>query len=211
MLTTHRHTEAAGFVCENCGKETPFPLFCAGCGTSFPERRGLNLFARISVPRSFFLEADLLDRREVELSRLLHPDLFVGREGSLQDLSLSLQSALNEALAILRDPFARAEYLLRLEGGAEMLQNRSLPPLFLQEQMALREELHDGVTPARREEIRKEARRRLRAVEEEMGARFARREGGDGDPHLPEEIRTLLNQVKYLQNILRLCREAKDA
>lgn len=212
MTTTHRHSEAPGFTCENCGRTMLFAPYCAACDTVYPERRGLDLFDRIGLPRTFFLDPDLLDRREVEISRQVHPDRFVGREGRA-DLAVSFQASLNEALRVLREPFARAEYLLSLapEYASELRDSRALPDGFLAAQLELREELDGGASEARVQEIRRRARRDLQEVEARVGEHFRLMESGEGDPRaLRAEVRLLLNQVKYFQNVQRAARGESD-
>jgi len=49
-------------------------------------------------------------------SRKLHPDRFAAKPQAEQDAALAASSALNDAYRTLRDPIARTEYLLSLEG-----------------------------------------------------------------------------------------------
>jgi molecular chaperone HscB len=76
-----------------------------------------NHFERLGIPRRFSVDLSDLERAYLTLSRSVHPDYHLA--GSDNDLaaSLDLSASLNESYNILRDPFARAEYLLSLEGG----------------------------------------------------------------------------------------------
>jgi molecular chaperone HscB len=57
-----------------------------------------------------------LEREMYALSRKLHPDLYVRASEQEQHWSLEQSSKLNDAYRTLRDPIARTEYLLKLEG-----------------------------------------------------------------------------------------------
>src|SRR5947208_15229738 len=77
-------------------------------------------------------------------SLAFHPDYHSA--GSSADLaaSLELSAAVNEAYNTLRDPFARAEYLLRLEGGPSAAEQKQMPPAFLAEMLEARERIEDA-------------------------------------------------------------------
>ncbi len=59
-----------------------------------------------------------LTRRFHELSRRFHPDRFGVADAATQTIALQNAALVNDAYRTLRDPFARAEYLLRRERGA---------------------------------------------------------------------------------------------
>ena len=56
-----------------------------------------------------------LTRRFRELSRLYHPDRWATADVKTQTTALDSSALVNDAYRTLRDPFARAEYLLRRE------------------------------------------------------------------------------------------------
>jgi molecular chaperone HscB len=65
-------------------------------------------------------EADL-QKRFYELSRRHHPDFHQGGSPDEQARSLEASARINAAYRILRDPVRRVEYLVRLEGGIEVV------------------------------------------------------------------------------------------
>ena len=73
-----------------------------------------------------------LERRFYRLSRELHPDRFTRGTHAEQERSLEASAVLNDAYRTLRDPIARAEYLLkRLELAADSPQAEPAPPELL--------------------------------------------------------------------------------
>lgn len=71
-----------------------------------------------------------LTRRFHELSRRYHPDRWATADADIQTAALESSALVNDAFRTLRDPFARAEYLLRRERGAKPddLKDASKPP-----------------------------------------------------------------------------------
>ena len=58
-----------------------------------------------------------LTRRFHELSRQYHPDRWATADAATQTAALDASALINDAYRTLKDPFARAEYLLRRERG----------------------------------------------------------------------------------------------
>jgi molecular chaperone HscB len=87
-----------------------------------------------------------IERRFRSLSRQFHPDFFYNAEPAERRASLERSSYLNDAYRTLRQPIARVEYLLQLEGlaprGPEEAA-KQVPPALLEEVFALNEELDE--------------------------------------------------------------------
>lgn len=101
-----------------------------------------NYFALFDLPVGFDLDTQLLASRYRELQRVAHPDRHA--QGSAQERRLAVQRAghINDAFATLKDPLARARYLLGLHGVTSAPgQEASTDPAFLMEQLELREAL----------------------------------------------------------------------
>jgi molecular chaperone HscB len=76
----------------------------------------LDHFARFGLERGWKLDRDALERRYLERSRRYHPDRFVGADASTRRAALEHSAAINAGYRTLRDPVARAEYLVKLGG-----------------------------------------------------------------------------------------------
>jgi molecular chaperone HscB len=76
----------------------------------------LNYFEFFSLPPKLEIDTAALEKSFYALSRRLHPDRFPGKSATEQDAALRESSLLNDAYRTLRDPIARTEYLLKLEG-----------------------------------------------------------------------------------------------
>ncbi|MES2459117.1 MAG: Fe-S protein assembly co-chaperone HscB, partial [Armatimonadota bacterium] len=58
-----------------------------------------------------------LTRRFHDLSRIYHPDRWATADAETQTAALDSAALVNDAYRTLKDPFTRAEYLLRRERG----------------------------------------------------------------------------------------------
>jgi molecular chaperone HscB len=75
-----------------------------------------NYFAQFDLPQHLHIDLGALEKSFYSQSRRLHPDRFAARPQAEQDAALAASSTLNDAYRTLRDPIARTEYLLALEG-----------------------------------------------------------------------------------------------
>ena len=107
---------AGSSLCWACGEPLALSAhFCASCGKVQPARP-LDHFAFFSLPRKLNLDIAALEKEFYRLSRKLHPDLYARATAQEQEWSLQKSSQLNDAYRALKDPIARTQALLALEG-----------------------------------------------------------------------------------------------
>ncbi|MFL5341155.1 MAG: Fe-S protein assembly co-chaperone HscB [Gemmataceae bacterium] len=164
-------------------------------------------FERLGLPRRFSLDAAEVERQYLAGSRDVHPDFHQLGSTAEQSASLELTARLNEAYAVLRDPFKRAEYLLTLEGGPTASEQKEMPAEFLEEVLELRMEIEElkeqsPGSPARAA-MEKRISQRREAMLAEVAGDFAKLEAGGDKTGLLRTIRRRLNALKYVQNLLR--------
>jgi molecular chaperone HscB len=82
-------------------------------------------FEIFSLPPHLTIDTAALEKSFYVLSRKLHPDRFAGRAAVEQEAALAESSRLNDAYRTLKDPIARTEYLLKLEGVELEQQSRA--------------------------------------------------------------------------------------
>jgi molecular chaperone HscB len=103
-----------------------------------------DYFSLFGLPRKLWLEMSALEKKFLELSWKLHPDKFVNASPADQESSLKGSSELNDAYRVLRDPVARVEYLLAIEGmRKEGEHKQQAPPELLEEVFELNESLDE--------------------------------------------------------------------
>ena len=100
--------------CWSCG-DMRAAHFCHHCGKVQPPAP-VDYFTFFGLPYKLNLDAAALEREFYSLSRHLHPDINAISSAQEQEWSLEQSSQLNDAYRSLRDPIARTEYLLRLQG-----------------------------------------------------------------------------------------------
>ena len=76
----------------------------------------MDYFSFFSLPRKLTLDVVALEKQFYVLSRKLHPDRFASKPLTEQEAALAQSSLLNDAYRTLKDPIARTQYLLTLEG-----------------------------------------------------------------------------------------------
>jgi molecular chaperone HscB len=165
----------------------------------------VTYFDVLGLPRTFALDPKEVERNYLQRSRELHPDYHQLASASERKASLDLTAGLNEAYATLSDPFRRAEYILKLEGGPSASEHKQMPPDFLEEQLELRmqiEELRENDDPAALSAIEQQLEQRRGRLVGDLAARFAEYEA-DAKKPLLVEVRQLLNIMKYVQGQLR--------
>src|SRR5712692_6528768 len=129
-------------VCWNCHERTLGTHFCSSCGKLLQLPQAVDYFALFEMPRKLWIEMGGLERKFLQLSWKLHPDNFVSATEQERELSLKRSSELNDAYRILRDPIARVEYLLGIEGARKEGQHKQqAPPELLEEVFELNESL----------------------------------------------------------------------
>ncbi|MCU7920564.1 MAG: Fe-S protein assembly co-chaperone HscB [Candidatus Thiodiazotropha sp. (ex Epidulcina cf. delphinae)] len=101
-----------------------------------------NYFDLFGLPVDYMVDGRSLAERYRELQRVVHPDRYANATEQERRLSVQGASLINEAFETLKDPIARAGYLLTLHGTEIEAQNESTQDMaFLMQQMALRETL----------------------------------------------------------------------
>jgi molecular chaperone HscB len=179
-----------------------FPLFCDSCGTDYPERQRMSAFAILGLPARFDVDVAAMEARELLLSKRLHPDLWQARGDRLYRKALLAQSAVNEALKAVREPFQRALTLLEMHDDGNVVPKTLMPTSFLMDQLELQEEIEDGVEGERKRDLTKRARAELKAGREELGELL----GGDLDLEALTQVRATIDRSHYWRNIQKALR-----
>lgn len=169
-------------------------------------------FERLGLPRRFRLDPAALEANYLARSRTVHPDFHSQTSGGEQRASQELSAQLNEAYAVLRDPFRRANYLLSLHGGPTAAEQKQADPAFLEEMLELRMQIEearqdrDSDSPARTNLEINLAQREGRLMEEVAALLDQLDTAPAADPGRKNQLvrtRQTLNAIKYVQGLLR--------
>ena len=163
-------------------------------------------FANLGFEVQFELDSAELETRFLKRSARIHPDRASGDEKVR--IQAVMQSALvNEAYAVLKDPFRRAEYLLSLEGGPTASEDKRTPSGFLEAMLDKRDELEQvlgGDDPERTEVFRRELEAELATLRIGLEQEFASNKEG---PERFVALRETLNISAYYRGLLRDLKE----
>ncbi len=168
-------------------------------------------FELFGVPERFAQDATALDAQWKRLLREAHPDRFAAQGATAQRLSMQWTVRINEAYQRLKDPLKRAAHLCERWGAAvEAERNTAMPPEFLMQQMAWREELDDAGQDV---DALDDLLQRTRATRTESLATLAQAlDGLPGQPEQPRSQRALtaVAQVRALMFIERFSAEVNQ-
>lgn len=191
--------------CWKCGQPSEESLFCRFCNTL--QAPVPDYYKFLGLERRLSLDLDDLQKRFYGLSRLIHPDRFLQRTANERRFSLEATALLNDAYRTLKDPVARAAYVLKEEGfdiGEQ--KSKNVPPELLEEvfelNMAL-EELRGGDSSVRPQIER--ARNRFVSMRDEVDGELQELFVGydrTRDRNVLVRIRGLLNRRSYIENLL---------
>jgi len=206
-------------VCWNCHERTLGTHFCSSCGKLRQIPQSLDYFSLFEMPKKLWIEMDGLEQKFLQLSWKLHPDNFVNATEMERELSLKHSSELNDAYRTLRDPVARVEYLLGIEGERkEGEKKQQAPPELLEEVFELNESLDElreakesggdlAALKASLEAARDNFQEKLAEVDSQLqGAAREWDAALDGDAAARKKIMArlneLLNRRSYIRNLV---------
>lgn len=165
-----------------------------------------NHFELLGIAARYDIDSGVMERNYLERSRAVHPDFHQLASSTEQEVSLQLTASLNDAYAVLKDPFKRAEYLLALLGGPPVSEHKQMPAEFLEEMLELRMAIEEVRTEGDQVGIDR-MEQQLTQREDELFARvrhgFEKIENGDDARQGLIRIREHLNSAKYIQGLLR--------
>lgn len=101
-------------------------------------------FEILGLAPSFALDPSVLEQRQRELNRALHPDRHAGKSPAERRQALSRAMDINLAYRTLRDPASRAEALFELLGAGSTRESTISDPVLLMEMMEQREALEEA-------------------------------------------------------------------
>jgi len=208
--------------CRNCGAGAPVDEhFCPQCNRILALGRYGDFFTFFGLPRRLGLDPQDLERRFRDLSRQFHPDYFYNAPPAERLASLERSSYLNDAYRTLRNPAARIEHLLAIEGLPPAKSDEGsvkVPPALLEEVFALNEDLDeiralresgedDGQLRARLAKARAPIERKRQEHERRIHELSDRYDSQAGSPAAErkatlEALREQLLEQKYIANLI---------
>ena len=136
-----------------------------------------DYFELFGLPISYKVDLALLTKRYQELQFKFHPDRHMRWTPKEKNLAVINISFINQAYTELKSSLLRAKYLLSLQGKTDSNETQVIhDPLFLMEQMDLRERLASARKTsdayAALEELNETASRRYKQIQELFEQQF---------------------------------------
>jgi molecular chaperone HscB len=209
--------------CKHCGTDAPVDVhFCPRCDKIMTLGRHGDYFRFFGLQRRLQIDSRDLEQRFRALSRQFHPDFYQGSTSPERLASLERSSYLNDAFRTLRDPIARLEYVLKLEGFSPKESrdaSNQVPARLLEEVFDWNEQIDEiqalraaGAAPAdlaaRIDAARRPLDARLAEHERQLQGLMARHDAqfDDGDAEgrhsTLDALRTLVLERTYLTHLL---------
>src|SRR3954447_485370 len=201
--------------------------FCSTCGKVQPVRP-MTHFEFFGLCKKLNLNEQQLQKEFYALSRKLHPDVYARATANEQEWSLQKTSQLNDAYRNLKDPIARTQYLLSLEGIQLEEQSKSatdaarqsgeekkqaVPPELLEEVFELNMQLQelkmgecDPETIAQLESAKKNFEHKLEESNFELRKywdAWDNAKDSESEKKAMDEMVALLNRRSYIRNLVR--------
>lgn len=162
-----------------------------------------NYFEFLGLPVAYQLDQQTLSERSRELQKTLHPDRFAHLSDRERRLSVQYTAYLNEAVATLKQPLSRAQYLLHLQGVDTFSESSvQLDPMFLMQQMELRESVEsvrDAADPeAELDQLRSEVEAQMRDLREQFEGYYQQ-----ATPSALEAAATVVRKMQFIDKLGR--------
>ena len=155
------------------------------------------------MERAYKIDLVNLEVSYLAASKKHHPDF--SNSAIFDADALKLSAMVNQAYSTLKDPFQRAEYVLKLEDGKNSEEIRTVPPDILEEVMDIRFELESQAKSVETlEQLKKKLTSRLNYFEDRLLILFEHLKCSmrEDREKVLLELRVCLNSSKYFLNIL---------
>lgn len=163
-----------------------------------------SYFELFECPVGFEVDQDALSNKYLELQKAAHPDRFAAGSDQEKRFAAQMTARINEAYETLGHPLKLAIYLLEQE-NVEIEHNPTLDPMFLMEQIELREELEE-IGEAGEEglgqldQFRAGGKKVLSALESEFASAYpSQLEAAEQVVYKMQFINKLLNEAKQME------------
>jgi len=169
-----------------------------------------NFFQLFGLAEQFDIDLNQLSSTYRNIQRNTHPDRHAHASRRDQLLSMQYTANVNEAYETLSSPLKRASYLLKLK-GVDLSEDNStnMDPLFLMQQIELREELETARHAAAPESSLEQIGSKLREQLQDYETLFRQQMAEISPETSPELLDKAAEQVKKMQFIVKMQHEVE--
>ncbi|PHI36726.1 co-chaperone HscB [Pseudoalteromonas sp. GCY] len=161
----------------------------------------MRYFELFDLPVDYHVDLNKLNQGYLELQRAVHPDRFAGKSEREKLLAVQKTAEINDALAVLKHPVKRAEYMLSEKGVDIRAEQQTLQdPMFLMQQMELREALEELPDAAEPDSAIAEFETQINALDIEFSASLAEQLQSD-DMSILEAAADNIRKLKFVYKL----------
>ena len=210
-------------VCPHCCSGVGLIHFCSQCNKIQPVPHNADYYTFFDIPLKFHIDEPELEKKFYSLSRQFHPDYYMNASEEERQASIERSSMLNDAFRTLRDNVSRAQYILSLEGIAQV--EKKAPPELLEEVFDLNMEIEE-LKAARNAGDEDEAaalqiplvaalsnlEKKTASMDEELSGLFREWDSAPDAVDLKNgelifKIKEILSHRSYLSNLIQIIKE----
>jgi molecular chaperone HscB len=98
-------------ICWSCQEIVCQMAHCSSCHSLLPKLNDMNPFAQLGIAESMHVNVETLDQNYLQLVRQFHPDQFIHKSQTEQDIAQSYTAQINTAYQALKCPVLRGKHL----------------------------------------------------------------------------------------------------
>lgn len=167
-------------------------------------------FQLFELAEEYHLDPHQLSERYRALQKEVHPDRFAHAGEREQLRAVQYTAYVNEALNTLRSPLKRAQYLLKLRGRELCPEvGGRMDPMFLMQQMELRERLEAAATADDPEVELESLQQQVQQAWEQLVAEFTAMLNDGSESALDTAVATV-RKMQFLDKLLHEIELAED-
>ena len=160
-----------------------------------------NYFELFSLDISFDIDLKKLSENFRSLQQSVHPDRFANASDQEKRLSVQRAAQINEAYQVIKSPQRRARYIIELQGVVfDDQANPVMDPMFLMQQMELREGLSDVKSKSDPEAALDEILATLKVSKKEVLNKLAEQLNKPADADL-DKASQFMHELQFLDKL----------
>lgn len=161
----------------------------------------MRYFELFDLPVDYQVDLEKLNKGYLELQRAVHPDRFAGKGEREKLLAVQKTAEINDALAVLKHPVKRAEYMLSEKGVDIRAEQQTLQdPQFLMQQMELREALEELSSASDPDSAIADFEKQIKALDKEFSASLAQQLQSE----TPSDLDAAADNIRKLKFVYKL-------
>ncbi|CAM4059071.1 MULTISPECIES: co-chaperone HscB [Pseudoalteromonas] len=142
----------------------------------------MRYFELFAIPVDYNIDLATVNKNYLELQRAVHPDRHANASSRDKLLAVQNTAEINDALQTLKHPVKRAEYMLSELGVDIRAEQQTLQdPLFLMQQMELREELEELTASADPDAAIAQFEQQIKQLDSQYSAQLAEQLASDDE------------------------------